>query len=175
MAGVWGKTDGTNNSARFFEPKGIVVDASANIYVADSGNHALRKVAPSGTNWVVSTVAGLPGVSGSVNGIGAGARFNYFAGLAMDNAGYLYTADAGNNTIRVDRIVPPLLQFSRAASQASLFWPAASDNFILESTSSLFPGSVWSAVTNTPSISAGIMVLNPSLTAPASFYRLRKP
>ena len=59
--GVWGNADGTNTDARFFQPRGVAVDSAGNVYVMDSGNHTVRKVAPVGTNWVVSTVAGLPG------------------------------------------------------------------------------------------------------------------
>src|SRR5439155_24035759 len=48
--GLWGNADGTNSSARFFQPQGIAVDNSGFIYVADSGNHTLRKLTISGTN-----------------------------------------------------------------------------------------------------------------------------
>ena len=95
MPEVWGTADGTNGSARFFAPEGIVVDGGGAVFVMDSGDHAIREISASGTNWVVTTVAGLPGVSGSANGTGATTRFRYAAGLALDNAGYLYVADAG--------------------------------------------------------------------------------
>jgi hypothetical protein len=175
MPGVWGSADGTNSAALLFEPVGIVVDPTGAIYVMDSGSHAVRKVALFGTNWVVSTVAGLAGVAGSVNGTGAGTRFRHSAGLALDGAGYLYIADAGNNTIRVDRIVPPWLQYARAGNQASLFWPSSGNNFSLESSSSVSPGALWSPVTNTPIGSADIFVLNLPLADSAAFYRLHKP
>jgi hypothetical protein len=107
LAGVWGNADGTNSDARFFEPAGIAVDSATNVYVLDSGNHTIRKLAPVGTNWVVSTVAGLPGVSGSSDGMGSDARFNYPAGLAADGSGLLYVADTGNNTIRRGALISP--------------------------------------------------------------------
>ena len=54
----------------------IAVDSAGNVYVLDSGNHTMRKLAPAGTNWVVTTVAGLAGVSGSADGMGNSAQFN---------------------------------------------------------------------------------------------------
>ena len=100
LPGVWGSADGMNSAARFYEPAGIVVDGGGNVYVLDSGNHTIRRLAPSGTNWVVSTVAGLATVSGLSDGTGSSVRFNYPAGLAVDGAGLLYVADTGNNTVR---------------------------------------------------------------------------
>ena len=102
MAGYAGKgsVDGASATALFSGPQGVAVDSGGNIYVADSGNQTLRKITPSGTNWVVSTVAGLGGVSGSADGTGSGAEFYYPAGVAVSGAGYVYVADSGNNTIR---------------------------------------------------------------------------
>lgn len=92
-----GSTDGNGSVAKFDNPKGIVVDASGNVFIADSNNHTIRKITPTGT---VTTLAGLAKTSGSSDGTGASARFSYPIGLALDPAGILYVADAGNNTIR---------------------------------------------------------------------------
>jgi sugar lactone lactonase YvrE len=92
-----GKADGIGNAARFYHPSGIAADADGNLYVADSGNHAIRKITPTG---VVSTLAGLAGAWGSVDGIGTAARFYYPSGIAVDTVGNLYVADSYNNTIR---------------------------------------------------------------------------
>ena len=100
LAGVWGSADGTNSSARFFQPQGITADASGNLYVMDTGNHSIRMVTPSGTNWVVTTVAGMPDVSGSANGSGSAAQFSYPTSLGINNVGAIAVADWGNNTIR---------------------------------------------------------------------------
>ena len=61
-AGVTGSTDGAASNARFNYPWGIAVDTSGNVYVADDGNHTIRKITAAG---VVSTLAGTAGVSGS--------------------------------------------------------------------------------------------------------------
>jgi sugar lactone lactonase YvrE len=100
LPGVWGSADGMNSAARFNLPAAIAVDAAVNIYVLDSGNQTIRKLSLVGTNWVVSTVGGAPGVSGANDGVASAARFTYPAGLAMDAAGNLFIADRGNNTIR---------------------------------------------------------------------------
>src|SRR3954449_7723671 len=63
-----GYLDGSVTEARFSAPHAIAVGASGNIFVADRGNHVIRKVTPSGD---VSTFAGLGGVSGSADGSGS--------------------------------------------------------------------------------------------------------
>jgi sugar lactone lactonase YvrE len=95
-AGMAGHADGSGASALFYQPAGIGIDASGNIYVADSGNNTVRKVTSAG---VVSTVAGLAGTSGTANGTGPAARFNGPDALTSDSVGNLYVSD-DSNTIR---------------------------------------------------------------------------
>jgi hypothetical protein len=95
--GQSGSTDGTNYTALFNNPGGVAVDTAGDIYVADSGNNTIRKVTGYG---VVTTLAGNPGLSGSADGTNITARFSNPIGVAVDGAGNLYVADAGNNTIR---------------------------------------------------------------------------
>ena len=99
-AGSVGSADGTNSTARFYKPYGVAVDSAGNVYVGDSFNHTIREVAPVGTNWVVTTLAGKAGYAGGVDGTNSAARFNYPAGLAVDTNGNLYVADVLNHTIR---------------------------------------------------------------------------
>ena len=94
--GGGGYVDATGDAARFMDPQGAAVDASGNVYVADSGNHRIRKITPSG---VVSTFAGS-GVAGSANGVAAAAQFNVPAGIAFDGSGSAYVADQSNHAIR---------------------------------------------------------------------------
>ncbi len=46
---------------RVFNPMGIALDSATNLYVADTDNIEIRKVTLTGTNWVVSTIAGVAG------------------------------------------------------------------------------------------------------------------
>jgi len=92
-----GSADGTGSSARFFNPHKIAADSAGNLYLADYGNHTIRKITSAG---VVTTVAGLAGVSGSADGTGGNARFFYPSGLAVDSTGNLFVAEADNSAIR---------------------------------------------------------------------------
>jgi sugar lactone lactonase YvrE len=97
VAGGAGSADGMGNSARFAEPWDVAVDNAGNVYVADTGNNAIRKVTSAG---VVTTLAGLADSKGHVDGKGSAARFNSPFGVAVDNAGNVYVADTFNETIR---------------------------------------------------------------------------
>ena len=99
-AGGSGFMDGVGNGARFSYPNSVAVDASGFVYVADTGNNTIRKLVYSGTTCTVSTLAGTPGVTGTVDGISGAAQFNNPSGIAVDAAGNLYVADTGNFTIR---------------------------------------------------------------------------
>lgn len=95
-----GTNDGLGTNARFRSPWGIVAASPTNLYVSDTSNHIIRKMVLSGTNWNVTTLAGLAGTSGSANGTGTAARFNAPRDLTMDSAGNLYVADFGNQLVR---------------------------------------------------------------------------
>jgi hypothetical protein len=99
-AGNPGSTDGTNSAARFNSPFGVAVDTHGKLYVADMYNNTTRKVTPVGTNWVTSTVGGLAGNVGSVDGTNSVARFYQPLGVAVNTHGNLYVTDTYNYTIR---------------------------------------------------------------------------
>jgi len=94
--GIEGYREGLGAAAAFNTPSGIALDKQGNVYVADTGNHAIRKIAVDGT---VTTLAGS-GVAGYADGQGAQAQFNGPVGVAVDEAGVVYVADTYNDRIR---------------------------------------------------------------------------
>jgi len=94
---VRGAANGAGTTATFSGPSSLAFDSAGNLYVADFYNHLIRKITPVG---IVSTLAGTAGVSGSADGQGATAMFDYPAGVAADGAGNVYVSETGNRTIR---------------------------------------------------------------------------
>jgi sugar lactone lactonase YvrE len=101
-AGSAGNADGNGAAARFWNPQGLAVDETGNIYVADTGNNAIRKISPMGQ---VTTIAGLAGSAGFTDGPGPQARFNGPAGIAVDKDGNLFVADTNNHCVRKIKLV----------------------------------------------------------------------
>ena len=92
-----GGEDGAGNRARFWGPFGLAADRLGNVFVADTANDTLRKIASDGT---VRTLAGVAGQPGSDDGPGPAARFRNPWAVAVDSAGNLFVADSGNHVIR---------------------------------------------------------------------------
>lgn len=95
--GTYGFVDGPAAAAQFKNPQGVAVDASGVVFVADTANHRIRRIATDGT---VSTFAG-DGTPGLVDGAGNQARFNSPRGIAVDPQGNIYVADTGNAAVRL--------------------------------------------------------------------------
>jgi hypothetical protein len=98
QAGVIGSANGPGAQASFTQLSAITVDSVGNVYVAD--NYAIREITPAG---VVSTIAGQPGVPGSIDGTGSAASFAGPSAISVDASGNVYVADAG----QAIRIVAP--------------------------------------------------------------------
>jgi len=95
--GTRGNTDGTAADARFQSPGGIAIDMSQSLYLADTGNNTVRKITRDGT---VSTLAGMAGQPGDLDGRGNAARFMAPLGIAADQKGNVYVAEFASDIIR---------------------------------------------------------------------------
>ncbi len=92
-----GFADGSGLSAQFRTPVGIALDAAGILWVADTHNHAIRRLAADGT---VSTPAGSGGVFGNADGSGSAALFNLPCGIATAPSGSLVVTDVNNHQLR---------------------------------------------------------------------------
>lgn len=95
-SGTAGFADGRGTSVRFGTLGGVAVDAEGYVYVADYGNHRIRRISPTGS---VVTLAG-DGTAGFADGVRTNSRFNGPWGIALDAAGSIYVADSENRRIR---------------------------------------------------------------------------
>ena len=97
--GGFGGDGGPAVSALLNYPRGVAVDGAGNLYIADTGNHRIRKVDTTG---VITTIAGT-GESdfGGDGGPAIAARLDSPRGVATDSAGNVYIADTGNNRVRI--------------------------------------------------------------------------
>jgi len=95
--GTEGYQNGAEGQARFNRPRGVVMCAEGNIYVADTLNHIIRRIYPNG---YVTLFAGAAGQRGFVDGGLTEARFFEPSGLYITDAGVLYIADAANHALR---------------------------------------------------------------------------
>jgi uncharacterized repeat protein (TIGR03803 family) len=97
-AGQVGNVNGTGAAARFNLPCALCFDPAGNLYVADRGNHTIRKITPAG---VVTTLAGKADQSGHKDGSGTGALFNTPRGIVYEPVlKALFVTDSANVVIR---------------------------------------------------------------------------
>ena len=95
--GMPGTQDGTGTNAQFNAPCGVTFDLSGNLLVSDTGNATIRRITPAG---VVTTIAGVAGQSGFLDGAAATAEFGAPLGLAVATNGTVFIVDGGNHVVR---------------------------------------------------------------------------
>jgi len=107
--GVMGMKDGKSGQALFYHPTDIAITANGTIYVADTLNHVIRKISPTGivTTLNSSSDRAVQAYGGEVELAGdykdgklSEAKFNEPSGLALDAEGNLYVSDSGNQLVR---------------------------------------------------------------------------
>ncbi len=182
IAGQSGFADGAAGSAQFSSPLGIAVATNGDLFVADCGNHVIRRI----SGGVVSTFAGSPQVWGSADGIGTNAQFNGPLGLAFDVRGNLFVSDANNDTIRkittnavvttfagaagADGAADGNLNSARFRSPAELAFDKKGDLFVADSLNQIIREISTNGMVGTVSGAAGISGANDGANGVGRFY-----
>jgi sugar lactone lactonase YvrE len=175
-----GSRDGTNSGARFWNPYGIAVDDGGVVFVADSENHSIRKITPSGTNWVVTTIGGLgtiiglPDFQGNSDGVGSDARFASPTALMVSSDGTVFVADYLNNAIRQGTPLLPVLGMPEVSAGAvHLSWTAITGQLYQLQSSADLTSSNWINVDGAVSSMNGAASADDNISGSAQrFYRV---
>ncbi len=149
FAGTWGQTgasDGVGPAAAFNQPQGLAFDAQGNLFVADSGNNAVRKVTAAGD---VTTIAGHASVL--VDGTGAQAGFVNITGLATDQRGNV-------------AIVEPLTvrRISAAGAVTTLWTEPPLSTSLLQGAAFDGAGNIYAAHADRTTYTASVIRVSPS-------------
>lgn len=123
--GPQGYADGPGAAARFSTPSGLALGPDGSLYVADTGNHVIRRIAPDG---MVSTLAGAL-APGYADGAGREARFDGPVGVAIDAGGRVIVADTYNDRIRAVQADGQVVTIAGSGSPGYQDGPAASARF----------------------------------------------
>ncbi len=109
--GAFSGDGGPATAAELSLPEAILIDAANDLYIADSVNHRLRFVNPSG---IISTIAGNGTTTPALNNVAANATGMHLQGLAFDTARNIYIADAADSEILKINVSQSALNFPSA-------------------------------------------------------------
>ncbi|TFE30778.1 stalk domain-containing protein [Cohnella luojiensis] len=137
-----GYNDDELAKAAFDQPSGLAIDAQGNVFVADSNNHAIRKISKDGK---VTTLAGN-GNLGLTDGVGAKASFYNPSDVSVDSQGNVYVADTLNNVIRKVTVDGTVTTLNAPSTRIVEYFPGA-----VETTGDFQDGPIASAKFNEPS------------------------
>lgn len=137
-----GLNDAKSDKAAFEHPAGLALDSKGVIYVADSGNNAIRKIAKDGT---VTTLAGN-GKIGNKDGAGSEATFEAPSDVAVDSNGNVYVADTLNHVIRKITADGKVTTLTAPSTRVIEYFPGA-----VEDAGDFLDGPIASAKFNEPS------------------------
>lgn len=169
---VRGANDGPGYQATFYDLNGIGAGAIGNVFVADYGNHTIRGLTEDAGGWMVSTLAGLPTVSGTNDGTGSAVRFNHPRDVCVDRTGAMFVSDYSNHTIRMG-FSSPKLEIVASGAQVVLSWPFWAASYAPETSTNLGPSAVWTPLTNRIALS-GNMFFVTNDAAGSAFFRLSR-
>ena len=144
--GTPGFMNGDTSVAQFNQPFGIAIDPEGNLYLADAGNHCIRKI---GTDGQVSTFAGIPNQPGYLDGPALEAKFRQPFNLCFDGEGNLYVSDFQNQRIR--KISPDMQVTTIAGSGFAGYQDGPADEakfnyprgICLDDTGNIYIGDSW--------------------------------
>lgn len=143
QAGIAGQLDGPPGIGLFHQPSDIAIDGQGNLFIADSGNHAIRRLDAQGN---LTTYAGILGTAGSANGPRAQSTFRNPESVAFDAQGNLYVADSGNSTVRRIGSTDVMLIAGSAGQAGTTNGPSLTARFRRPSGIGVAPdGSIWVA------------------------------
>lgn len=175
-----GSADGPGQTAAFGNARGVAVDNTGAVYVADQANQLIRKLTPDGANWNVTTIAGKPGSPGSTNGFGADARFNQPTGVAVDSAGNVYVVDSGAARVTkgITTNAPVQLRFDTTPGGLSIaggnftmkLATPSSGSIILEASENLV---LWLPIQTNTLSAPSLEITIPLHPAGRAFYRVK--
>lgn len=95
-----GHMDGIGSAVRFNNPQKITLGDDGSLYVTDTGNHAVRRISPTG---LVTTIGGEAGYKGTGEGIGNRAHFHEPKGITIDQNGSVFVSDSNNHRVAKGR------------------------------------------------------------------------
>jgi hypothetical protein len=169
-----GTADGTNSDARFWQFYNLAADGSGRLYIADTFNDTIRKITPAGTNWVVTTIGGLPHYASTADGKGSVARFSQPYGIAVGNRGEIYLSD-DNSTLRLGVRCPPVIQtMTEIGGTVSLTWTAtALEAFQVQYTTNVAQTNWSNLGTNITATDSTATASDPVVPGQQRFYRVQ--
>ncbi len=144
--GTAGFMNGDTSVAQFKEPFGIAIDHEGNLYLADAGNHCIRKI---GTDGQVTTYAGMPGQQGYLDGPALEAKFRQPLNICFDDEGNMYVSDFLNQRIRKISAEMEVTTIAGSGLAGYLDGPAGEAKFnyprgiCLDDTGNIYIGDSW--------------------------------
>ena len=166
-AGQAGSADGLAASARFGKPAELALAPNGTLYIADAAHHTIRRLTPDGR---VSTIAGLVGAEGAVDGANGLARFFNPYGLAIAARGHLVVADTYNQTVR-ELLAPFTVEVTPSGSGRIIWWETVvGKGYQVQFKDTLTAG--WQNLGSSVTATALAATQTDSSPTPTRFYRI---